>query len=114
MSKSFVLRGIIVLVVDAIALYLMLDNKVDFLFKTFIIYGVAIALAWFTHGFLYGVFAGKKAVEAAGTQLKNTSVSQPGGSSPRSRAIGYWIMQAIILAAFLAVTILKHIEIAGM
>jgi len=66
-----------------------------------------VVAGWLVAGFSYGVFAGKKAVEATKENLKNTKAYQDGGSTPASRAKGYWIWTFIIIAAAVAMPIAK-------
>lgn len=106
-NLPFAVRGIIVLIVDFVFLWLLLDNKIDGLLTYGVAYLWAIGCGILTHGLLYGVFVGKKAIEATKAQVAR------GGTSAK-KAKGYWIMQGIILLAFVGVTVLKHIELSQM
>lgn len=113
MKLPFVVRGLIALVIGGIYAWALLDNKIDKLVTNYVVYAIALFVAWLTFGLLYGKFAGKKAIDALKTQASTTSF-QEGASTPRSRAIGFWIMQGIFVLTFIVLTVFKHIEIAGM
>jgi len=68
---------------------------------------LGVVTGWLVNGLFYGVFAGKLAIKETPGGLKDTRTFQPGGSSLRSRTIGYWIMTAIIIAISVAVPIAK-------
>jgi hypothetical protein len=69
--------------------------------------GSGIAAGWIVAGLSYEVFFGKKAVDALPDHLRNNSAAQPGGSSPRSRAIGFLIWTAFMIACAVAIPIAK-------
>jgi hypothetical protein len=109
----FVVRGFATLICDALYLWALLDNKIDNWFPVFP-YAISLFLAWANNGILYGVFANKATIDATKEASKYTNTIQPGASSLKQRSRGYWIMQAIFVAVWIGVTILKHIEIANM
>lgn len=66
-----------------------------------------IVSGWLVAGLSYGVFANKKAADATPEHLRDSRSAQPGGSSPRSRAIGYWIWTAFMIACGVAIPVAK-------
>lgn len=113
-NVPFVLRGTITLVVLAVFVFFTADNRWDVLFRTWLIYPLALLVSWFTAGFMYDLFLTKRVVKATPTALRDTRTVEPGASSLRSRAIGYYVMQVFILALILLFTIAKHAEYRGM
>lgn len=115
MSKiPFALRGVIWLLASFAYFYLILDNRLDFLFRIYLIYPIAIALAWFFSGFMYELLAGRKAIEETKRVSGNNTSYQEGGSTPAGRAKGYWIMAGIFVLFYVGFTIWKHIEISNL
>jgi hypothetical protein len=110
----FAAKGAFWLLTSFLYFYLILDNKVDFLFHSFLVYPIAIVLAWFFSGFMYGLLAGRKAIEETKRVINDNTSYQPGASTPAQRAKGYWIMTGIFVIFYVGFTIWKHIEISGL
>ena len=105
MSKiPFLVRGLLALSVAAIHSLSVLAEWYHSLLLG-IVFG--IVAGWIVGGLSYGVFAGKKAIDATPEHLRNNRTTQAGGSSPRSRAIGYWIWTALMIVAGIALPIAK-------
>ena len=100
----FIYRGLLGLVVAALHALSVLAE-----WYTSLALGIVLGViaGWVVNGLLYGTFAAGEAIKATPGHLRDSRSNQPGASSPRSRAIGYWIMTAILIAGGIAIPIAK-------
>ena len=82
----------------------VLSGWLDWAYWLFII-PIALVVGWFVGGVSYGILISRQAIKAAKEQMKRTRASQPGGDSPKQKAVGYFIWNGLVIAGALAIAI---------
>lgn len=105
-------RVVLIFVICGLFCFFLFSNRLDFLYPV-LIYLIDLPIAIAVCGLSYDILPGKKAIEATKEATKYTNVTQPGGTSLKQRAIGYWAWFACCLGAGLILTIVYHFQLAG-
>jgi hypothetical protein len=100
----FLLRGVLAVIIGVAH---ALPILADWYWNWPIMILSGLVSGWLMAGLLYGVFAGKKAIEATPEHLRDHSRNQPDASSPADRAKGYWIMTFLFMAAGVLIPLAK-------
>lgn len=100
----FIVRGLLALAVAALHSLAILAEWYHSLLLGIIL---GIVAGWIVAGLSYGVLFTKKAVDAIPEHMRDNRATQAGGSTPRSRAIGFIVWTAIMIAAGIAIPIAK-------